>query len=115
MRLCIYEKNYVLHAVKNVGKQMFYIVGRAHKKKRENAAKRTLQNARIKQREKHRPKPGPASVLKPKPKPKAAGAARRLLGHCPCHLACSAIRGLQPELNPFMQRDSLHAHTPKHT
>lgn len=52
---------------------------------------------------------------KAKAKPKAAGAARRLLGHCPCHLACSAIRGLQPELNPFMQRDSLHAHTPKHT
>lgn len=39
--------------------------------------------------EKHKPKP--ASVLKPKPK--AAGATRRLLGQCPCHLACSAIRG----------------------
>lgn len=59
--------------------------------------------------EKH--KPNPASVLKPKPK--AAGAPRRLPDHCPCHLACSAIRGLRPKLNPFMQRDFFHAHTHK--
>lgn len=51
MRLCIYEKNYVLHAVKNVGKQMFYIVERAHKKKRKRGEKNIAKCAHKAERE----------------------------------------------------------------
>lgn len=110
---CIYEKNYVLHAVLKCGQTNVLHCwqkrvkkrGKIHRKK--NAAKRTVQSARIKQ--KHEPKPKPARQLKPKPKAAdaAAAAVGNPLSSWPLSIAIWPAAPLaaapNQKLNPFMQ------------